>query len=77
MTRQALDDRRARDGRLELNLQQTNATLQDNVAINTSNGANTISEGAFSYASGLPVAVQNSGNNVIIQNAVILNLNVR
>jgi hypothetical protein len=73
----ALDDWRAGDGRLEFNLQETNATLRDNAAIQTTTGANTISDGAFSHASGLPVAVQNSGNNVIIQNAVILNLNVQ
>jgi hypothetical protein len=73
----ALDERRAGDGRLEFNLQETNATLRDNTAIHTTNGANTISDGAFSHASGLPAAVQNSGNNVIIQNAVILNLNVQ
>jgi hypothetical protein len=45
--------------------------------VGTTNGANSISGGAFGGASGFPVAVQNSGNNVIVQNAFIINLDVR
>jgi hypothetical protein len=37
-------------------------------------GGNFISDSAFSHASGLPVAIQNSGNNVSIQNAYIVNI---
>jgi hypothetical protein len=37
-------------------------------------GANTIAGGAFSGMSGLPLVVQNSGANVLIQNAVIVNV---
>jgi hypothetical protein len=66
-----------RGGRLELNVQETQATLEGNKAINTVNGSNIIKDSAFSNAAGLPIAVQNTGNNVIIQNAVILNLDVR
>lgn len=40
-------------------------------------GVNTISSGAFSNASGLPVAIQNSGSNVLIQNATIINIHMQ
>lgn len=49
-------------------------TTAGNTAINVATGTNTISAGAFSNMSGLPLVVQNSGANVLIQNAVILNL---
>jgi hypothetical protein len=45
-----------------------------NTAVNVLTGANTIGMGAFANMSGLPLVVQNSGANVLIQNAVILNL---
>jgi hypothetical protein len=60
-----------------LNLQDTKATMQDTTAIGSHNGTNTIGGGAFGGASGFPLAVQNSGNNVIIQNAFIINLDVK
>ena len=40
-------------------------------------GSNFISDGAFSGASGLPIVIQNSGNNVLIQNATIVNVQVQ
>ena len=49
-------------------------TTANNAAINVATGSNSISAGAFSNMSGLPVVIQNSGANVLIQNAVILNL---
>jgi hypothetical protein len=49
-------------------------TTAGNTAINVATGTNTINAGAFSNMSGLPLVVQNSGANVLIQNAVILNL---
>jgi hypothetical protein len=45
-----------------------------NTAINVVTGVNTITNGSFSNASGLPVAIQNSGANVLIQNATIINV---
>ncbi len=50
-------------------------TVQENLAQNTVNGRNVIA-GAFSNASGLSTAIMNSGNNVLIQNATILLLDV-
>ena len=53
---------------------QLAGTTAGNTAINVATGTNAISAGAFSNMSGLPVVIQNSGANVLIQNAVILNL---
>lgn len=72
-----LDQYRAGEARLQLNRMDVQAGLEDNNAINTISGSNSITGDAFAHASGLPVAVQNSGNNVVIQNAFILNLNVK
>jgi hypothetical protein len=74
---QVLDRHRAGESKQTFNLMDVKAVLEDNRAINTLNGSNIISGDAFANASGLPVAVQNSGNNVIIQNAFILNLHVK
>lgn len=49
-------------------------TTANNTATNVSSGNNAISAGAFSNMSGLPLVVQNTGANVLIQNAVIVNL---
>ena len=49
-------------------------TTAGNLASDVVTGTNTISAGAFASMSGLPVVIQNSGANVLIQNAVILNL---
>ena len=46
----------------------------DNVARNVATGDNAIASGSFANMSGLPIVIQNSGANVLIQNAVILNL---
>jgi hypothetical protein len=50
-----------------------NGKVVDNAAINNVTGHNTITN-AFTGASGMPLVVQNSGNNVLIQNATIINL---
>ena len=49
-------------------------TTADNTAQHVNTGNNSISAGAFSNMNGLPVVIQNSGANVLIQNAVIVNL---
>lgn len=48
-----------------------------NVADHVATGNNTITSGAFSGMSGLPLVVQNSGANVLIQNAVIVNVKMQ
>lgn len=49
-------------------------TTADNTAQHVNTGNNAISAGAFSNMSGMPVVVQNSGANVLIQNAVIVHV---
>lgn len=51
-------------------------TTAANSARQVTTGNNTITEGSFSGLSGIPVVIQNTGANVLIQNAVILNLQV-
>ena len=46
----------------------------DNSARNVTTGDNSISAGSFANMSGLPTVIQNTGANVLIQNAVILHL---
>ncbi|MCU6498556.1 hypothetical protein LPN04_12200 [Rugamonas sp. A1-17] len=59
------------------NNMQLNGAVSGNTAVNVYTGANAISSGSFSNASGLPVAIQNSGANVLIQNATIINVRVQ
>lgn len=48
-----------------------------NQAVNVSSGQNQISGGAFSGMSGLPVVIQNSGSNVLIQSSTVVNVHLR
>jgi hypothetical protein len=77
LPQETLQQRRAGQAGLELNVQETTATLNGNRAIHNVTGDNYIGGGSFAGANGFPVAVQNSGNNVIVQNAFIINLDVR
>lgn len=49
-------------------------TVSGNSATNVVTGANTIQASSFAGASGIPIVIQNSGANVLIQNATIINL---
>lgn len=51
--------------------------VSDNQASNLVTGNNWVGEGSFAGASGFATVVQNSGNNVLIQNATIINLQVK
>ena len=51
-----------------------NGTTADNSARNVNTGENTINAGSFANMAGLPIVVQNTGANVLIQNAVILHV---
>ncbi|ABU72440.1 hypothetical protein VIBHAR_03495 [Vibrio campbellii ATCC BAA-1116] len=46
----------------------------DNVATNTVSGNNILSPGAFADSSGISSVIQNTGNNVLIQNSTVVNL---
>lgn len=49
-------------------------TTADNTAQHVNTGNNAISAGAFANMNGMPVVIQNSGANVLIQNALIVNV---
>jgi len=49
-------------------------TVSDAVASDIASGGNTVAGGAFTNANGIPTIFQNTGSNVLIQNALIVNL---
>jgi len=53
---------------------QLNGSVANNVTNNVASGHNIITEGSFTNANGFPMVIQNSGSNVLIQNATIINL---
>jgi hypothetical protein len=60
-----------------LNDMELSAQLYENQAISNVTGTNIITQDAFAGAKGFATVIQNSGNNVIIQNATILNLRLQ
>jgi len=52
-------------------------TVANNSAVNVVTGANIVTDGAFTNASGMPMVIQNSGANVLIQNATIVNVQIK
>lgn len=56
---------------------QLTAQMQDNQALGNVTGRNIVTQQAFYGASGVPTVIQNSGNNVVIQNATILNVQMQ
>lgn len=49
-------------------------TVSGNTAEQTVSGSNSISDGAFANAAGINTVIQNTGNNVLIQNGMVVNL---
>lgn len=75
-----LDDSSLADkrGGAQISDMKLRGVVADNQAVNIgATGGNVISEGAFANASGVPMVIQNSGNNVLIQNATIVNVEVK
>lgn len=66
-----------RGGATITNTNDLDASLYGNTALDTLTGGNLVTEGALAGMSGVSTLIQNSGNNVLIQNAVILNLQVQ
>ncbi|MFO0698619.1 MAG: hypothetical protein U0236_05275 [Nitrospira sp.] len=64
-------------GPVTINANMLNAKLFNNKATDNVTGNNTIAGGAFAGANGLPIVIQNSGNNVIIQSGTVLNLTMK
>lgn len=52
-------------------------TLNGNSATNVSTGWNVIDGNSFANMSGIPIVIQNTGANVLIQNATIINLQLQ
>lgn len=75
-----LDENRAKAmleiDKVFINDQELNGTVSGNTAINSNNGANSIAGTAFSGASGFVNTIQNTGNNVLIQSATIVNVSI-
>jgi len=61
---------------LQISEMNLDSKLLNNQAIANVTGSNFVTQDAFSGASGFSTVVQNSGNNVIIQNATIVNLSL-
>lgn len=62
---------------LLMNNMDLKADMQGNLLNSATTGINRISDEAFTHASGISTVVQNSGNQVIINNALILNLQMQ
>lgn len=60
-----------------INDMRSRASITNTSTTNVSTGNNTITDGSFVNAPGMPIVVQNSGNNVVIQNSTILNLQLK
>lgn len=71
----ALDARRG--GTLAHNDMRLDGQVASNSAAHLTTGANVIDAGSLVGNAGLPVVIQNSGNNVLIQNATIVNVQLR
>lgn len=52
-------------------------TVTGNSASNVTSGANIIQSGSFANAAGVPIVIQNSGANVLIQNATVIHLQLK
>jgi len=66
-----------RGGHIETNVNNLDGQLYNNQAMANVTGSNLVTGSSFAGASGLSTVIQNSGNNVLIQNATILNLHVQ
>ncbi|RJG22245.1 hypothetical protein [Massilia cavernae] len=71
-----LDDARGGDGGIASDT-RLSGTASGNAATNVATGANIIQSGSFVNASGVPIVIQNSGANVLIQNATVINLQLK
>ncbi|WP_322997810.1 hypothetical protein [Castellaniella sp.] len=67
--------RGARD--ITFNMQDTQGQLYQNQASNTYSGSNQVSDQALSGMNGFSTVIQNSGNNVLIQNSTIVNVKMQ
>lgn len=71
-----LDDQRGGTDTVNNDIQMS-GTVGNNQAWNLNTGTNAIADGAFVGANGFSTVVQNSGNNVLIQNSTIINIQLQ
>jgi hypothetical protein len=74
---EALEDQRGKQDDAVFNDMKSKASVYQNSTNNVSTGDNSINGAAFTNTNGMPIVVQNSGNNVVIQNSTILNLQLK
>ena len=56
------------------NTMTLNGTVSNNADVDVQSGLNSISGGSLAGSAGIPMVIQNSGDNVLIQNATIVNV---
>ena len=74
VTSATLADQSGGDDTRILNIIEIDGDVTDNTANNVVTGANNIQNGSFDNASGVFSVVQNTGANVLIQSATIVNV---
>jgi len=72
---EALDG--SRGGTLVMNDMKLDGVVSDNHASNLVTGSNIVTGDTLAGANGMPTMIQNSGNNVLIQNATIVNVQLQ
>lgn len=75
-TESRLEQTRGGDATVD-NQAKLSGVVSGNSAVNVTTGSNIIDTGSFANASGMPMVIQNSGANVLIQNATVINLQLR
>lgn len=60
-----------------VNANMLEGSVHENQAYNLTTGGNLIGESSFSGSSGFATVIQNSGNNVLIQNSTIVNVQMK
>ncbi|MGB9130704.1 MAG: hypothetical protein WCB97_13750 [Thiobacillus sp.] len=72
MADEQLDQLRGRQ--TVFNTNDVDGQLYNNEAVSNVTGSNFVTDGSFAGMTGFSTVIQNSGNNVLIQNATVLNL---
>jgi hypothetical protein len=80
LTTEKLDEQRAKAkieiDKLTINAPEQNGVVAGNTAVGNNTGHNSIGGDAFTSAAGFISTIQNTGNNVLIQNSTIINVSV-
>ena len=75
LTGESLDALRGGDNvHTVTNVSDVNGKVDGNTVSNVTSGANLVDGGAFGNATGLSTVIQNSGNNVLIQNSTVVSI---